>query len=59
MTQEASWYMNDDGTLNMDKCGTGEGYLLVFDRSEKTFWKEKIFKLEKTFKRTRISVYGM
>ncbi|NIM10407.1 MAG: AAA family ATPase [Candidatus Aminicenantes bacterium] len=43
----------------MDKCGTGEGYLLIFDRSKKTSWKEKIFKKEKTFKGTRIGVYGM
>ena len=43
----------------MDKCGTEEGYLLVFDRSKKAAWKEKIFKKEKTFKGTRIIVYGM
>jgi hypothetical protein len=43
----------------MDKCGAEEGYLLIFDRSQKTSWKEKIFKKEKTFKKTRITVYGM
>jgi hypothetical protein len=43
----------------MDKCGTGEGYLLIFDRSKKTSWKEKIFKKEKTFKGAKIVVYGM
>jgi len=43
----------------MDKCGAEEGYLLIFDRSEKTSWKEKIFKKEKTFKGTKIVVYGM
>jgi hypothetical protein len=43
----------------MDKCGTDEGYLLIFDRSKKASWKEKIFKKEKTFKKTRITVYGM
>lgn len=43
----------------MDKCGAGEGYLLIFDRSKKTSWKEKIFKKEKTFKGTKIVVYGM
>jgi hypothetical protein len=43
----------------MDKCGTDEGYLLVFDRSKKASWKEKIFKKEKTFKGTKITVYGM
>jgi hypothetical protein len=72
MTQEASWYVKDDGSLEktiengleqtwqyMDKCGTEEGYLLVFDRSKKASWKEKIFKKEKTFKGTKITVYGM
>ena len=43
----------------MDKCGAEEGYLLIFDRSKKTSWKEKIFKKVKTFKGTKIVVYGM
>jgi hypothetical protein len=43
----------------MDKCGAGEGYLLVFDRTKKATWKEKIFKEEKIVKGTRITVYGM
>jgi hypothetical protein len=43
----------------MDRCGTGEGYLLIFDRSEKISWQDKIFKMEKTFKGVRIGVYGM
>jgi hypothetical protein len=43
----------------MDKCGTSEGYLLLFDRSKKASWKEKIFKLEKTFKGISIPVFGM
>jgi hypothetical protein len=43
----------------MDKCGAKEGYLLVFDRSKKASWKEKIFKKEKTFNGTGIIVYGM
>jgi hypothetical protein len=42
----------------MDRCGTGEGYLLIFDRSKKA-WKDKIFKKEKTFKGNRVMVYGM
>jgi hypothetical protein len=43
----------------MDKCKTSEGYLLIINRSKKTSWKEKIFKKEKTFKDTKITVYGM
>ena len=43
----------------MDKCGTKEGYLLVFDTSKKTSWKDKIFKKEKSFNRTQIKIYGM
>ena len=43
----------------MDRCGSGEGYLLIFDRSEKTSWNDKIFKMEKTFKGVIIGVYGM
>jgi hypothetical protein len=43
----------------MDKCGTSEGYLLIFDRSKKLSWEEKIFRKERTFKGTKIGVYGM
>jgi hypothetical protein len=43
----------------MDKCGTDEGYLLIFHRSKKASWKEKLFKKEKTFKETGITVFGM
>ncbi|MCP5048324.1 MAG: ATP-binding protein [bacterium] len=43
----------------MDKCGTSEGYLLIFDIDSKLTWEEKIFKKNKTFKGTAIPVYGM
>ncbi len=43
----------------MDKCGTNEGCLLVFNRVPNVSWKEKIFKQEKTFEGTKINVYGM
>jgi hypothetical protein len=43
----------------MDKCGTKEGYLLVFDTSKKGAWKDKIFQKEKSFNGTRIKIYGM
>lgn len=43
----------------MDKCGTNEGYLLIFNRSPKASWKEKIFKEEKIYKGVGIKIYGM
>lgn len=43
----------------MDKCGTKEGYLLIFEPSPTASWDEKIFKKEKTFNNYRINVYGM
>jgi hypothetical protein len=43
----------------MDKCGTKEGYLLIFNRTPGTLWEEKIFKQEKTVKGININVYGM
>jgi hypothetical protein len=43
----------------MDKCGTKEGYLLIFNRNPDTLWEEKIFKQEKTVKGININVYGM
>ncbi|HLP48144.1 MAG TPA: hypothetical protein VK186_02580, partial [Candidatus Deferrimicrobium sp.] len=43
----------------MDKCGSEEGYLLVISKSRKKSWKDRIFRKEKTFKDTKIVVYGM
>lgn len=43
----------------MDKCGTSEGYLLVFDRNKNRTWEEKIFKQERTFGGIKIPIYGM
>ncbi|MCP5048813.1 MAG: AAA family ATPase [bacterium] len=43
----------------MDKCGTKKGYLLVFDRDPDKSWEEKIFKKDRPFKNSHITVYGM
>jgi len=43
----------------MDKCGTQEGYLLIFDRSEFVSWDEKIFNQERKFNGESIHVFGM
>ncbi|CAN2039245.1 hypothetical protein GMMP15_1120009 [Candidatus Magnetomoraceae bacterium gMMP-15] len=43
----------------MDKCGTKEGHLVIFDRSKKLSWDEKIFSYEREFSRQKIMVWGM
>jgi hypothetical protein len=43
----------------MDKCGTKQGYLLVFNRAENVLWEEKIFKKTKTIDGVKLAVYGM
>ncbi len=43
----------------MDKCGTREGYLLIFNPSPNTSWEEKIFKKIETFQDVKINIYGM
>ncbi|HLP47493.1 MAG TPA: AAA-like domain-containing protein [Candidatus Kapabacteria bacterium] len=43
----------------MDKCGTREGYLLIFNRAPGLTWEEKIFKRENVVKGVNIIVYGM
>jgi len=43
----------------MDKCGTKEGYLLIFDRSADVSWEEKIFKQKREIKGLPIFIYGM
>ncbi len=42
----------------MNKCGTADGHLVIFDRSEKS-WGEKIFRRTGTFKDAEIVVWGM
>ncbi len=43
----------------MDKCGTDEGYLLIFDRSSKLSWSKKIFKKTRTYQGHPVKIYGM
>jgi hypothetical protein len=43
----------------MDKCGTSEGHLVIFDRNENKSWDEKIFCKEKEYGGYSISVWGM
>lgn len=43
----------------MDKCGTGEGYLLIFDRTPGMSWDEKIFRAEKSINDKSITVFGL
>jgi hypothetical protein len=43
----------------MDKCGTKEGYLLIFDPTPNAVWEEKIFKKEETVQDVKINIYGM
>ncbi|MDJ0837382.1 MAG: ATP-binding protein [Acidobacteriota bacterium] len=42
----------------MDRCGTEEGHLILFDRSDRN-WDEKIFKAETTFKGVAVQTWGM
>jgi hypothetical protein len=43
----------------MDRCGTDEGHLIIFDRAEGRRWEEKIFKREEMYQGQAISVWGM
>ena len=43
----------------MDRCGTGEGHLVIFDRTEDKPWEEKLFRRSETYQRTPITVWGM
>ncbi|MDJ0835621.1 MAG: AAA-like domain-containing protein [Acidobacteriota bacterium] len=42
----------------MDRCGSSEGHLILFDRSDKP-WEQKIFQDEKTIDGKTIQVWGM
>ena len=43
----------------MDKCGSDDGHLIVFDRDPAKAWEEKIFKRTETFEDWKIVVWGM
>ena len=43
----------------MDRCGTDEGYLVIFDRDPKVAWEDKIFSAEETYQGKVIRVWGM
>ncbi len=43
----------------MDICGTNDGHLVIFDRSESRTWDERIFKLQRTIGDKSVTVWGM
>ena len=43
----------------MDKCGTEEGHLVIFNRDENIAWDKKIFEREEEYNGKRIKVWGM
>ena len=43
----------------MDRCGTNEGHLVIFDRGGDKPWTEKIFQREEAYQGTTITVWGM
>jgi len=43
----------------MDKCGTGEGHLVIFDKDDKKTWEEKIFQRSEMYQGIDITVWGM
>ncbi|MBI2875435.1 MAG: ATP-binding protein [Candidatus Tectomicrobia bacterium] len=43
----------------MDRCGTDEGHLVIFDREPGKPWEEKIFRQAEVYQGKRITVWGM
>ncbi len=43
----------------MDRCGAKAGHLVIFDRSEKRSWKEKIYRRETEVAGAPITIWGM
>lgn len=43
----------------MDRCGTNEGHLIIFDRREGVSWEVKLFVREEEYQGQRIIVWGM
>lgn len=43
----------------MDRAGTEEGYLVVFDRTPGKKWEEKLFRKSEEYQGKTIIVWGM
>jgi len=43
----------------MDRCGSDDAHLIIFDRRPKKKWKEKIFRKTETYEGKKIDVWGM
>lgn len=43
----------------MDRCGAGEGHLMVFDRTESKSWEEKLFRREAAVEDKTIRIWGV
>ncbi|OQX09775.1 MAG: hypothetical protein BWK80_46480, partial [Desulfobacteraceae bacterium IS3] len=43
----------------MDRCGTDEGHLIIFDRRPGKKWSQKIFRRAQTYQGKKIVVWGM
>jgi hypothetical protein len=43
----------------MDRCGTEEGHLVIFDRDKDKSWEEKIFSRKETYQGKEIKIWGM
>ena len=43
----------------MDRCATDEGHLVIFDRSEKRSWEEKVFRRNEMAGDKPVTVWGM
>ncbi len=43
----------------MERCGTRDGHLVVFDRRSDVSWDEKVFQVKKVFENREIWVWGM
>ena len=43
----------------MDRCGSAEGHLVIFDRTEGKPWEEKVYRRDETEGGARVTVWGM
>jgi len=43
----------------MDRCGTSEGHLVIFDRTPGKSWEERIFQRRESHGNYEITVWGM
>ena len=52
-------WIDENGSINVEKCNATEAHILIFDRCGKTDWKDRIFTEDCEHNGQKIKIWGM